>query len=108
MNDEGALVALGASDTALAVLVARMSSVLEAAREMKEAMRAVRSTVSLRLSMETAMLAQGEAVASLQETYGAANLLADEAGRVWSHRAVYDPAADLFQRLLPADRKSVV
>ena len=52
--------------------------VLEAAREMKEAMRAVRSTVSLRLSMETAMLAQGEAVASLQETYGA-GVSADEA-----------------------------
>merc|ERR1719271_285660 len=44
--------------------------VLESAREMKEAMRAVRSTVSLRLSMEKAMLAQGEAVASLHDTYG--------------------------------------
>jgi len=64
---------------AAAVLAGPVSGlVLEAAREMKEAMRAVRSTVSLRLSMETAMLAQGEAVASLQETYGAANLLADE------------------------------
>lgn len=36
-----------------------------------------------------------------------ANLLADEAGRVWSHRAVYDPAADRFQRLLPADGAQV-